>query len=81
MGVNLTSRPAPSTSFVKNGIQICLAQKYASEICSHYVLNFGVSIARDFHNVRGFEPLKSGTTRNEVIQDAVRMKLTQSLGE
>ncbi|KAF9889504.1 hypothetical protein FE257_007214 [Aspergillus nanangensis] len=64
-----------------NGPKLALSPKYANEIRSHAALSFGGSIAREFHsNIRGFEPFKQGTTGDEIFQDAVRMRLTQSLG-
>ncbi|KAL4919607.1 cytochrome P450 [Aspergillus aurantiobrunneus] len=64
-----------------NGEKTVLSRKYAKEIRSHPALDFNGSIAEEFHaNVRGFEPFKQGTQSDELVQTAVRTKLTQSLG-
>ncbi|KAL4874933.1 cytochrome P450 [Aspergillus karnatakaensis] len=64
-----------------NGRRLVLSPKYAHEIRSHDALSFGRAIATDFHaELPGFEPFKQGTRADEIVQDAVRMKLTQSLG-
>ncbi|KAK2739055.1 hypothetical protein FQN55_009588 [Onygenales sp. PD_40] len=67
--------------FSDNGIKTVLSVDYANEIRSHPALNFGRAIEQEFHpDIPGFEPFKQGTTSDEIFQDAVRMKLTQSLG-
>ncbi|KAL1955895.1 hypothetical protein VTO42DRAFT_7968 [Malbranchea cinnamomea] len=64
-----------------NGIKTVLAPKYANELRSHPQLNFGASVAREFHAyLPAFAPFKQGTSSEEIFQDAVRTKLTQSLG-
>ncbi|PGH15783.1 hypothetical protein AJ79_02163 [Helicocarpus griseus UAMH5409] len=64
-----------------DGTKIVLDAKYANDIRSHHGLSFGAAVAREFHStLPGFEPFKQGTTSDEIFQDAVRMKLTQSLG-
>ncbi|KAL4864283.1 hypothetical protein BDV12DRAFT_189022 [Aspergillus spectabilis] len=65
----------------ENGRRIVLGPQYANEIRSHEALSFSKAIAHDFHaELHGFEPFKQGTRSDEIFQDAVRMKLTQSLG-
>ncbi|KAE8405033.1 cytochrome P450 [Aspergillus pseudonomiae] len=73
---------APAFRIVtENGKRIILNAKYANEIRSHDALSFGLHTANDFHaHITGFEPFKQGTNDDKVFQDAVRMKLTQSLG-
>ncbi|KAL6229228.1 hypothetical protein BDW75DRAFT_245921 [Aspergillus navahoensis] len=63
------------------GYRLVLDPKYAQEIRSHEALSFGKATARDFHaGIHGFEPFEQGTRPDEIVSDAVRMKLTQSLG-
>ncbi|RDW68967.1 cytochrome P450 [Aspergillus mulundensis] len=65
----------------ETGYRLVLDPKYAQEIRSHEALSFGKAIALDFHaHIPGFEPFDQGTRSDEIVQDAVRMKLTQSLG-
>ncbi|KAB8235697.1 cytochrome P450 [Aspergillus alliaceus] len=65
----------------ENGYMVLLDAKYANEIRSHDVLSFGHFIEEDFHtNVAGFEPFRQGTNDDDIFQDAVRTRLTQSLG-
>ncbi|PYI12549.1 cytochrome protein [Aspergillus sclerotiicarbonarius CBS 121057] len=64
-----------------NGPKIVLAPKYAHEIRSHHALSFGKAATNEFQaNIRGFEPFRQGTTGDRIFQDAIRMKLTQNLG-
>ncbi|KKZ59939.1 hypothetical protein EMCG_05230 [[Emmonsia] crescens] len=64
-----------------NGPKTVLSSDYADEIRNHPALNFGAAIAKEFHaNIRGFDTFKQGTRADEIFQDAVRMKLTQNLG-
>lgn len=66
----------------ESGYSIALSHEYANEIRSHKDLSFGHFIARIFPvNVPGFEPFANSTTGDEILQDAVRMKLTQRLGK
>ncbi|OGM47935.1 putative cytochrome P450 monooxygenase [Aspergillus bombycis] len=65
----------------ENGKRLILDAKYANELRSHDALSFGLHTANDFHaHITGFEPFKQGSNDDKVFQDAVRMKLTQSLG-
>ncbi|KAL4804730.1 cytochrome P450 [Aspergillus unguis] len=65
----------------ENGYRLVLGSQYAQEIRAHKDLNFAKAIAQEFHTgIPGFEPFGQGTTGDDIIQDAVRMKLTQSLG-
>ncbi|KAL4924981.1 cytochrome P450 [Aspergillus undulatus] len=64
-----------------NGHRLVLSTKYINEIRSHELLDFNKAIAHDFHpEVHGFEPFRQGLDGRDIVQDAVRMKLTQSLG-
>nr|AWM98774.1 steroid 11-alpha-hydroxylase [Aspergillus ochraceus] len=64
-----------------NGRKTVLAPSYANEIRNHPDLSFGHETGRDFHShIYGFEPFRQGTMPDQIVQDAVRMKLTQSLG-
>lgn len=66
----------------ENGEKTILSPKYAPEIRSHPALNFGLSVADEFHStLPGFEPFAEGTSVESILQDAIRTKLTQSLGE
>ncbi|KAL4790515.1 cytochrome P450 [Aspergillus venezuelensis] len=66
----------------ENGYRLVLGPKYIPEIRSHEALDFNKAIANDFHaNVHGFEPFLEGLKGDNIVQDAVRMKLTQSLGQ
>jgi hypothetical protein len=61
---------------------VILGPQYANEVRSHEALSFGRAVAYDFHaQIPGFEPFKEGTGAERVLQDVVRMRLTQSLGE
>ncbi|KAE8377934.1 cytochrome P450 [Aspergillus bertholletiae] len=73
---------APAFRIVtETGKRVVLDAKYANEIRSHDALSFGLHTAHDFHaHITGFEPFQQGTTGDQIFQDAVRMKLTQSLG-
>ncbi|KAE8423996.1 cytochrome P450 [Aspergillus pseudocaelatus] len=63
------------------GKRVVLDAKYANELRSHDSLSFGLHTANDFHAyITGFEPFKQGSNDDEIVQNAVRMKLTQSLG-
>ncbi|RHZ62804.1 putative cytochrome P450 monooxygenase [Aspergillus thermomutatus] len=64
-----------------NGIKTVLAPEYTNELRAHHALSFGSAVAREFQaNIQGFEPFKQLTTGDEIFQDAIRIKLTQSLG-
>ncbi|KAL3478808.1 cytochrome P450 [Aspergillus californicus] len=64
----------------ENGIRLILGPQYATELRSHQDLSFGKAIGVDFHaDLPGFEPFRQGTRAEEITQDVVRMKLTQSL--
>ncbi|KAB8277388.1 cytochrome P450 [Aspergillus minisclerotigenes] len=73
---------APAFRIVtENGKRVVLDAKYANEIRSHDDLSFGLHTATDFHaHISGFQPFKQGSNDDEIFQNAVRMKLTQSLG-
>ncbi|KAL2857577.1 cytochrome P450 [Aspergillus pseudodeflectus] len=65
----------------ENGYRVILGPQYANEVRSHEALSFGRAVAHDFHaQIPGFEPFKEGTGAERVLQDVVRMRLTQSLG-
>ncbi|EEH36078.2 hypothetical protein PAAG_00401 [Paracoccidioides lutzii Pb01] len=54
---------------------------YIDEIRNHPALNFNSAISKEFHaDFPGFDTFKQGATACEIFQDAVRIKLTQSLG-
>ncbi|PKY01127.1 cytochrome P450 [Aspergillus campestris IBT 28561] len=64
----------------ENGEKTVLSPKYAPELRSHHALNFGLSVAEEFHStLPGFEPFAEGTSVESILQDAIRTKLTQSL--
>ncbi|THC90536.1 hypothetical protein EYZ11_009999 [Aspergillus tanneri] len=66
----------------ENGNKIVLSPKYANEIRNIEELSFNAAIASDFHgNIRGFNVFKERTASSNVFLDAVRMKLTSSLGK
>ncbi|KAE8317069.1 cytochrome P450 [Aspergillus transmontanensis] len=73
---------APAFQIVtENGKRVVLDAKYANELRSHDDLSFGLHTANDFHaHITGFQPFKQGSNDDEIFQNAVRMKLTQSLG-
>lgn len=65
-----------------NGVKTVFSPKYASEISKIPSLSFSKILAAEFHaHIAGFEPFAQLTTRSNIFQDAVRMKLTQTLGE
>lgn len=65
-----------------NGEKTVLAPKYANEICRLPSLSFSKIMGSEFHaHIAGFTPFAQFSTGTEIFQDAVRMKLTQALGE
>ncbi|KAJ0417350.1 cytochrome P450 [Aspergillus carlsbadensis] len=69
------------TIATENGYRVILGPQYANEVRSHEALSFGRAVAHDFHaHIPGFEPFMEGTGAERVLQDVVRMRLTQSLG-
>ncbi|PGH12056.1 hypothetical protein AJ80_06875 [Polytolypa hystricis UAMH7299] len=76
----LSKFPAFSIN-TENGPKIVLAPEYANEVRGHPSLSFGLMVERDFHTgISGFEPFEQASTSEQILQDAIRMKLTQSLG-
>ncbi|KAI1339931.1 cytochrome P450 [Xylariaceae sp. FL0016] len=62
------------------GPKIVLPNRYADELRNHPDLNFNKAFAKDFMvNYPGFEPHRQGLNNDYLIQDTVRIKLTQSL--
>lgn len=58
-----------------------LSPKYANEIRSHDDLNFVKAAVDRFHaEIPGFEVFKQATRADDILQDAIRTKMTQSLG-
>ncbi|KAL2802262.1 cytochrome P450 [Aspergillus granulosus] len=65
----------------ENGYRVILGPQYANEVRSHEAVSFGRAVAHDFHaHIPGFEPFKEGTGAEQILQDVIRMRLTQSLG-
>jgi hypothetical protein len=61
--------------------KVVLSPDYANEIRSHPALQFAAAIAKDFHgDIPGFEAFRRGESSDEILSDAVRIKLTQNLG-
>ncbi|KAL3436173.1 cytochrome P450 [Aspergillus tetrazonus] len=61
----------------QKGPKIILGPEYANEVKSHPACNADVFIAKEFHaHVSGFEVLRP----QEVMKDAIRLKLTRSIG-
>ncbi|BCS23009.1 cytochrome P450 [Aspergillus puulaauensis] len=64
-----------------NGYKLVLSPKYANEIRSHEDLNFVKAAVDRFHaEIPGFEVFKQATRADDILQDAIRTKMTQSLG-
>ncbi|KAI0098329.1 cytochrome P450 [Hypoxylon sp. NC0597] len=62
------------------GPKIVLPNKYAEELRNHPSLNFNKAFAKDFMvNYPGFEAHRLGLRGEHLIQETVRVKLTQSL--
>ncbi|KAI1396144.1 cytochrome P450 [Hypoxylon fuscum] len=62
------------------GPKIVLPNKFADELRNHPSLNFNKAFAKDFMvNYPGFEAHRLGLHNDWLIQDTVRVKLTQSL--
>ncbi|RYP66018.1 hypothetical protein DL771_007999 [Monosporascus sp. 5C6A] len=62
------------------GPKIVLPNRYADEIRNHPSLSFNKAFAKDFFvNYPGFEPHRQGLTGDGLIQEMIRVKLTQSL--
>ena len=58
-----------------------LSPKYANEIRSNPDLSLTDNLTTELHvNLPGFEPFRV-TARENLIQDTVRTKITQNLGE
>ncbi|KAL3459578.1 cytochrome P450 [Aspergillus heterothallicus] len=65
----------------ENGYRVILGPQYANEVRSHEAVSFGRAVAHDFHShIPGFEPFKEGTGAEIILQDVIRLRLTQSLG-
>ena len=66
----------------ETGYKIVLSPSYAQEIRNLETLSFGRFTAKEFHaHVHGFEPFAQAAMQDQIFQDAIRTKLTQSLGE
>ncbi|OJJ00726.1 hypothetical protein ASPVEDRAFT_190002 [Aspergillus versicolor CBS 583.65] len=64
-----------------NGYKLVLSPKYANEIRSREDLNFVKAAVDRFHaEIPGFEVFKQATRADDILQDAIRTKMTQSLG-
>ncbi|KAI2783258.1 cytochrome P450 [Daldinia loculata] len=62
------------------GPKIVLPNRFADELRNHPSLNFNKAFAKDFMvNYPGFEAHRLGLRDESLIQDTVRVKLTQSL--
>ncbi|KAI1780930.1 cytochrome P450 [Hypoxylon cercidicola] len=62
------------------GPKIVLPNRYADELRNHPSLNFNKAFAKDFMiNYPGFEAHRLGLRDDSLIQETVRVKLTQSL--
>ncbi|ETS75628.1 hypothetical protein PFICI_12572 [Pestalotiopsis fici W106-1] len=63
------------------GPKIVLPNRFADELRNNPHLNFNKAFAKDFFtNYPGFEPFAQGLQDDTLIQETVRVKLTQSLG-
>lgn len=63
------------------GPKIILPNRFADELKANESLSFNEAFQKDFfHEYPGFEPLKQGLKDDSLIQETVRVKLTQSLG-
>ncbi|KAI1205060.1 cytochrome P450 [Annulohypoxylon truncatum] len=63
------------------GPKIVLSNKFADELRNHPHLNFNKAFAKDFAvGYPGFDGMRVGLSDDELIQETVRVKLTQSLG-
>lgn len=63
------------------GPKIILPNRFADELRNNPHLNFNKAFAKDFFtNYPGFEPFAQGLKDDTLIQETVRVKLTQSLG-
>ncbi|KAI0479144.1 cytochrome P450 [Xylariaceae sp. FL0804] len=63
------------------GPKIVLPNRFADELRNNPSLDFNKAFAKDFMvNYPGFEPFRLGLHDDMLIQDTVRIKLTQSLG-
>lgn len=62
------------------GPKIILPNRFADELKNHEFLNFDKAFAKDFFvEYPGFEPFAQGLQDTNLIQETVRVKLTQSL--
>ncbi|KAI1269658.1 cytochrome P450 [Xylariaceae sp. FL1019] len=78
-GQKLTS--GPFQVMTGTGPKIMLPNRYADEIRNLPELNFPKAFSQDFMvNYPGFEAHRQGLQNDYLIQDTVRIKLTQSLG-
>ncbi|KAK6087007.1 cytochrome P450 [Seiridium cupressi] len=63
------------------GPKIVVPNRFADELRNHPHLNFNKAFAKDFFtNYLGFEPFAQGLKDDTLMQETVRVKLTQSLG-
>ncbi|KAK5128354.1 hypothetical protein LTR85_003022 [Meristemomyces frigidus] len=63
------------------GPKIVVPNRFADELKSHDALNFNEAFAKDFFaEYPGFEAHRQGLQGDNLIQEIVRVKLTQSLG-
>ncbi|KAI4595736.1 hypothetical protein KJ359_006727 [Pestalotiopsis sp. 9143b] len=63
------------------GPKIVLPNRFADELRNNPHLNFNKAFSKDFFtNYPGFEPFAQGLKDDTLIQETVRVKLTQSLG-
>jgi len=63
------------------GPKIVVPNRFADELKSHESLNFNEAFAKDFFaDYPGFEAHRQGLQDDSLIQEIVRVKLTQSLG-
>ncbi|KAH8668636.1 ent-kaurene oxidase [Xylariales sp. PMI_506] len=63
------------------GPKLILPNRYADEIRNHPSMSFGKAFQKEFFTeYHGFEPFKQGLEDDTLIQETVRVKLTQSLG-
>ncbi|KAI0151120.1 cytochrome P450 [Pestalotiopsis sp. NC0098] len=78
-GLRQTS--GPFQIMTGTGPKIVLPARYADEIKNHPALDLGKAFRPDFFiNYPGFEGHKQSAHDDKLIQDTVRIKLTQSLG-
>ncbi|KAI0098084.1 cytochrome P450 [Nemania sp. FL0031] len=62
------------------GPRVILPNRFADELRNHPALNFNKAFTKDFFSsYPGFEPIRQGLHDDALIQETVRVKLTQSL--